>query len=296
MSQGESGSVPDQLARWDQVREAGIALSHQVTTLTKDHKQSSASGDIFQQLLLACFDWVRARTEATFSSMHASLPTLLCRFVSPDQAGQIFSSIFTCMCNYNMEICGMAMAQTIVPVYTIPNTYWVQQSLWESLCRIIPGIARTDTTSGAGTSGNPGTTAVWDNQPALASQTSHKKRSSQEKQGDAPLGIPPAGSTWVASSKFQNLPVVDLTGHDIPPAAQPQSSSTPIKATPLTGRRLGGRSMSPRWMHSISSGRCRTDRIWHCNRPRPKRLTGLPAEGRVPAVVFLMAFPQLYPT
>ena len=37
----------------------------------------------------------------------------------------------------------MAMAQTVVPVYTIPNTYQVQQSLWESICRIIPGIART---------------------------------------------------------------------------------------------------------------------------------------------------------
>ena len=37
----------------------------------------------------------------------------------------------------------MAMAQTVVPVYTIPNTYRVQQSLLESLCRIIPGIART---------------------------------------------------------------------------------------------------------------------------------------------------------
>ena len=37
----------------------------------------------------------------------------------------------------------MAMAQTVVPVYTTPNTYQVQQSLWESMCWIIPGIART---------------------------------------------------------------------------------------------------------------------------------------------------------
>ena len=136
----------------------------------------------------------------------------------------------------------MAMAQTIVPVYTIPNTYRVQQSLWESLCRIIPGIARTDATSGAGGSGDPGTTAVQEgSQPASASQTSHKKRTSQEKQqGEVLLGIPQARSTWVASSKFQNLPVVNLTGDDIPPAAQPQDTSTPIKATPLTGRRLSG--------------------------------------------------------
>ena len=53
----------------------------------------------------------------------------------------MLSAIFTCMCNYNTKICGMAMAQTVVPVYTIP--YWVQQSLWESICRIIPSIAHT---------------------------------------------------------------------------------------------------------------------------------------------------------
>ena len=51
--------------------------------------------------------------------------------------------VFTCLCNYNTEICGMAMAQTVVPIYTIPNTYRVQQSLWENLCWIIPGVTRT---------------------------------------------------------------------------------------------------------------------------------------------------------
>ena len=56
MSQGESGSIPDQLARWDRVREARIALSCQVTSLTTDHKQSSASGEIFQRLLPAALN------------------------------------------------------------------------------------------------------------------------------------------------------------------------------------------------------------------------------------------------
>ena len=55
--------------------------------------------------------------------MNADLPSLLCRFVSADQAGQMFASIFTTMCNYNTEMCGMALSQTVVPVYTIPNTY-----------------------------------------------------------------------------------------------------------------------------------------------------------------------------
>ena len=122
MSQGETGSILEQLARWDRVREASIALSRTVTSLTNDHKESTAPGQIFQCLLPACFQRVWVRTEATFSQLHASLPTMLCRFVAPDQAGQIFSSIFTCMCNYNTEICGMAMAKTVVPVYTIPNT------------------------------------------------------------------------------------------------------------------------------------------------------------------------------
>ena len=143
MSQGENQSMHDQLARWDQVLEAGIALSHHITSLTTEHDQSTVSAVIFGTLIPACFQRVRVRTEATFSKVNATLPSLLCRLVAPDQAGQIMASIFTCLCNYNTEICGMAMAQTIVPVYTIPKTYLVQQSLWENLCRIIPGIACT---------------------------------------------------------------------------------------------------------------------------------------------------------
>ena len=143
MSQGENQSMHDQLAHWDRVGGAGIALSRHITTLTTEHEQSMVSGEIFWTLILACFQRIRVWTEATFSEVNATLPSLLCRFVAPDQAGQIMASIFTCLCNYNTEICGMAMAQTVVPVYTIPNTYQVQQSLWESLCRIIPGIACT---------------------------------------------------------------------------------------------------------------------------------------------------------
>ena len=198
MSQGETGLIPEQLARWDRVQEAGIALSRTVTSLTSDHKESSALGEIFQRLQPACFQRVWVRTEATFSQLHASLPTMLCRFVAPDQAGQIFSSIFTCMCNYNTEICGMAMAQTVVPVYTIPNTYRVQQSLWESLCRTIPGIAGNSpgeprpaqqssnppvgaVSLGAGGSRDPGATATREgNQSASASQTTRRRSSSRE--------------------------------------------------------------------------------------------------------------------
>ena len=143
MSQGKNQSMHDQLARWDEVLEAGIALTRHITTLTTEHGQSTVSGEIFWTLIPACFQRIRVQTEATFSEVNTTLPSLLCRFVAPDQAGQIMASIFTCLCNYNTEICGMAMAQTVVPVYTIPNTYRVQQYLWESLCQIIPGIAHT---------------------------------------------------------------------------------------------------------------------------------------------------------
>ena len=181
MSQGENRSMHDQLARWDRVQEAGIALSHHITTLTTEHEQSTVSGEIFRTLIPACFQRIQVRTKATFSEVNATLPSLLCRFLALDQARQIMASIFTCLCNYNTEICGMAMAQTVVPVYTIPNTYRVQQSLWESLCWIIPGIACTsgselrsfeptaphnipvgqsNTAPGAGSSGGPGTGTV----------------------------------------------------------------------------------------------------------------------------------------
>ena len=181
MSQGENQSMHDQLACWDRVREAGIAVSRHITTLTTEHGQSMASAEIFWTFIPACFQCVQVWTEATFSEVNATLPSLLWRFVAPDQAGQILASIFTCLCNYNTEICGMAMAQTVVPVYTIPNTYRVQQSLLESLCRIIPGVARTggselhsfepvtphntlvgqsDTVPDTGSSGSPGTGTV----------------------------------------------------------------------------------------------------------------------------------------
>ena len=258
MSQGKNQSMHDQLAHWDQVREAGIALSCHITTLTTEHGQSTVSGEIFRILIPACFQCVRARTEATFSEVNGTLPSLLCRFVAPDQAGQIMASIFTCLCNYNTEICGMAMAQTVVPVYTIPNTYRVQQSLWESLCRIVPGITRTseselcsfepttprnipvgqsDTALGAGSSGSPGTGTVGLGNPqnVTASLSTCEKGVTQ---GVRPIGlldgIPPVGSKWALF--HQCVPTVNLADDGDPPDANPPETSTPIKTTPESGK------------------------------------------------------------
>ena len=248
----------DQLACWDQVREAGIALSRHITTLTTEHEQSMVSGKIFQTLIPACFQRIRVRTEATFSEVNATLPSLLCRFMAQDQAGQIMASIFTCLCNNNTEICGMAMAQTVVPVYTIPNTYQVQQSLWESLCQIIPGIARTsgselhsfeptaprnvpaghsDTAPGSGKSSSARTGTVRLGNPqnvAVSLSTCEKDVTQGIRPTGLPDGIPPVGSKWALFPPY--VPTVNLADGRNPPDANPPETSTPIKATPESGK------------------------------------------------------------
>ena len=259
MSQGKNQSMQDQLACWDEVQEAGIALSHHITTLTTEHGQSTVSGEIFWTLIPACFQQIRVRTEATFSGVNTTLPSLLCRFVAPDQAWQIMASIFTCLCNYNTKICGIAMAQTVVPVYTIPNTYRVQQSLLESLCRIIPGIARTsgselrsfeptaprnvpvgqsDMVPGAGSSSGPGTGSVGLGNPqkvAVSLSTCEKDVTQGIRSTGHPDGIPPVGSKWAFFHQY--VPTVNLADHRDPPAANPPKTSTPIKTTPESGKR-----------------------------------------------------------
>ena len=251
--------MPDQLARWDRVWEAGIALSHHITTLTTEHEQSTVSSEIFRTLIPACFQRIWARTEATFSEVNASLPSLLCRLIALDHAGQIMASIFTCLCNYNTEICGMAMAQTVVPVYTIPNTYRVQQSLWESLCQIIPGIAHTsgselhsfeptaprdvpvghsDTAPSAGSSVSPRTGAVGLEGPQSVAVTlsTHEKDVTQGiRSTGLPDGIPPAGSKWALFPP--HVPTINLADDGIPPDANPPETSTPMKTTPESGKR-----------------------------------------------------------
>ena len=218
-----------------------------------------ASAKILQTLIPACFQRVWVRTEATFSEVNATLPSLLCRFVAPDQAGQIMASIFTCLCNYNTEICGMAMAQTVVSVYTIPNTYRVQQSLWESLCRIIPGVpctggselhsfepvaphntpvGQSDTVPDAGSSCSPGTGTVGLGNlknVAVSLSTCEKDVAQEACLAGLPDGIPPVGSHWAVFK--QHIPTVNLANDGDPPDANPPETSTPIKATPESGKR-----------------------------------------------------------
>ena len=81
-SQGENQSLHDQLAHWVQVRQARVTLSQKITSLTTDYEPSTTSSEIFRALLPDCFRRVRARTEATFHELHATLPTLLCQFVT----------------------------------------------------------------------------------------------------------------------------------------------------------------------------------------------------------------------
>ena len=45
----------------------------------------------------------------------------------------------------------------------------------------------------------------------------------------------------VARSEFQkNLPVINLTDNDNPSVTRPQEAGTPLRATPVTGRRASG--------------------------------------------------------
>ena len=264
--------VPDciDLLPFEQLQEAFNSYTGAATTvgLVQMHRSNAVFPDVYFQyygehftimgLFLpgnsVRFQHVRVRTEATFAELNANLPSLLCRFVTPDQAGHILASIFTCLCNYNTEICGMAMTQTVVPVYTIPNTYRVQQSLWESMCWIIPGIARTNegelrsfqpaasrnmsvgqsgTVLVSGGSGNRGTVASQLGNPqSMAASSIHWKGASQDTRPD---GITPANSKW--SFFHQYVPTVDLTTDGDPPDARPQGANTPITTALVPERR-----------------------------------------------------------
>ena len=153
------------------------------------------------------------------------------------------------------------------PVYTIPSTYWVQQSLWEGICRIIPSIARTSgselhsfepaaprntpveqavTVLAASNSGVPkvGTAKLNDSQSSAASLSTCKKNATQEvRQTGVPLGIPPAGSVWVAQEAFQHIPTVNLVDDGDPPGTRLQKTSMPIKATPAADRSHSGKKL-----------------------------------------------------
>ena len=150
------------------------------------------------------------------------------------------------------------MAQTVVPVYTIPNTYRVQQSLLESLCQIIPGIARTsgselhsfeptaprhipvgqsDMAPGARSSGGPGTGTVGLGNPknvAVSLSTCEKDVTQGIRPAGLPDGIPPVGSKWALFPQY--VPTVNHADDGDPPDANPPETSTPIKATPESGK------------------------------------------------------------
>ena len=151
------------------------------------------------------------------------------------------------------------MAQSVVPVYTIPNTYRVQQSLWESLCLIIPGIARTSGSElhsfqpttprdvpvghsnmvpGAGSSVGLGTGAVGLEGPqnvAVTLSTREKDVTQGIRSAGLPDGIPPAGSKWALFPP--HVPTVNLADDGTPPDANLPETSTPMKTTPESGKR-----------------------------------------------------------
>ena len=273
---GSQANLPvfDLLRRWDQVRAAGNRLADEILSLTVTETEENSSAEILRALIPACFSRIRARSEAVFRTMNADLPSLLCRFVSGEQAGQMLTSICTTMCNYNIEMCGMALSQTVVPVYAIPTTYQTQRSLWQSICQIIPGIAqhtgselrssgtrapnntpfdvKTQPNTPAGGSGDPGASANPTDQGESAGAqppTSSSGVATQQSTGPpgAPIGIPPKGCVMVPKSAFGTGPTVDLTRE--PRSSQtgnigaPQQTSTPIRQQRPPDRSSSGKKM-----------------------------------------------------
>ena len=145
----------------------------------------------------------------------------------------------------------MAMAQAVVPVYTIPNTYQVQQSLWEGICRIIPGVARTsgselrsfEPAAPHNTPVEQVTTVPVASNTRVSLSTRRKNAAKEACQTEIPLRIPPAGSVWVAKEAFQHIPTVNLADDGDPPRAKPQKTSTPIKAAPEVNRSHSGKKL-----------------------------------------------------
>ena len=135
------------------------------------------------------------------------------------------------------------MAQAVVQVYTIPNTYQVQQSLWEGICWIIPGIAHTsrselhsfEPAAPHNTPVEQVTTVPVAGDTRVSSST-RKSIAKGARQTEAPLGIPPAGSVWVAKEAFQHILAINLMDNEVSPGIRPPKTSTPIKAAPEVDR------------------------------------------------------------
>ena len=132
----------------------------------------------------------------------------------------------------------------------VPNTYRVQQSLWEGICRIIPGITRNSRSwLRSFKPAAPHNTPVEQvaTVPAVSStrvsSSTHKNTAKEARQTGVPLRIPLAGSVWVAKEAFQqHIPTVNLVDDD-PANARPPKTSTPIKATPEVDRSHSGKKL-----------------------------------------------------
>ena len=84
MSQGKNQSMQDQLARWDEVREAGIVLSRHITTLTTEHGVRRDIPDPYTGLLPT--NSGPDRGHFLRSERHSSLFTVQVRGSGPGQA------------------------------------------------------------------------------------------------------------------------------------------------------------------------------------------------------------------
>ena len=155
----------------------------------------------------------------------------------------------------------------------------------------------------AGNSGVPkvGTAQLNDPQSSAASSSTCKKKTTQQvHQTRVPLGIPPAGSVWVAKEAFQHMPTVNLMDDGDPPGTRLPKTSTPIKTTPVADRSHSGKKLDIskiKGAHLLFEMQDRLQKAWGREseaKGQEVTSTGLPRESTVPAGSFPLDFRQHY--
>ena len=129
-------------------------------------------------------------------------------------------------------------------------------------------VEQAGTVPAAGNTGVPefGTAKFSDPQSSAASSSTRKKNAAQEvRQTRVPLGIPLAGSVWVAKEAFQYIPIVNLVDDGDPPSTRPQKTSTPIKTTPAADRSHSGKELDiskTKGAHLLFEMQDRQEKAW----------------------------------
>ena len=249
----------DQLARWDWVREAGIALSCHITTLTTEHEQSTVSGKIFRTLIPACFQriragprplsprcmppfppccagsWVRTRPGRYWAPSSPACVTITPRSVGWPWPRPLFRSTLSQTTTGSNNLCGKACARSFLASLAPAEVSFIS---FEPITPHDVPVGHSDTAPDSGRSVGPGTGTVGLGNPrnvAVLLSTCEKDVTQGICPAGLPDGIPPAGSKWALFPP--HVPTINLADDGNPPGANLPETSTPIKTTPESGKR-----------------------------------------------------------